>query len=200
MVAVRSSAAGTTRLIMPISSAGLASIVSPKNRSSRARLSPTNHGIAISGPMWEKRTSGSPNFASSAAMVRSHINASSQAPPSTWPCTEAITGLFSDQGARPKSRLRCSVASHTFGSAAPLSAPRSGEWPMSRPAEKLRPLARSTTTVVAGSSSAREGGDDLLLHGRADGVELVGAIERDDADLLVGLVEDELLGHGVPQF
>ena len=42
-----------------------------------------------------------------------------------------------------------------FGSAAPLSLPRSGEWPMSNPAEKLRPFARSTTTVVVGSSSAR---------------------------------------------
>ena len=37
---------------------------------------------------------------------------------------------------------------------------------------------------------ARERRDDLVLHRGIDGVELVGAIERDDADFLVGLVAD----------
>ena len=83
IVAWRSSAAGTMRLIMPNCNAVLASIVSPKNNSSRARLRPMNQGITINGPRCENRTSGSPNLASSAAIVRSHISASSQPPPST---------------------------------------------------------------------------------------------------------------------
>ena len=45
--------------------------------------------------------------------------------------------------------------SQVLGSAAPLSLPRSGEWPRSKPAEKLRPFARNTMTEVAGSLSAR---------------------------------------------
>ena len=42
-----------------------------------------------------------------------------------------------------------------MGSAAPVSLPRSGEWPMSKPAEKLLPFARSTMTEVEASVSAR---------------------------------------------
>ena len=37
--------------------------------------------------------SGWPNFAVSAAMIMSHIIASSQPPPSAYPATAAITGL-----------------------------------------------------------------------------------------------------------
>ena len=140
---------------MPNSSAVFASIMSPKNNSSRARLRPMNHGITISGPRCENLTSGSPNFASSAAMVRSHIMASSHPPPSTWPCTEAITGLVADHGDMAKSKLRCRIGSQVIASAAPVSLPRSGETPMSKPTQKLRPSARSTITEVVASSSAR---------------------------------------------
>src|SRR5438034_597528 len=45
--------------------------------------------MTITGPTLEKRISGSPKSASSAAMVRSHTMASSQPPPRQWPCTEA---------------------------------------------------------------------------------------------------------------
>ena len=56
------------------------------------------NGISTAGPTCENRISGSPNSASSAAMVRSQNIASSQPPPSAWPCTEAITGFFSVHG------------------------------------------------------------------------------------------------------
>ena len=56
------------------------------------------NGISTAGPTWENSTSGSPNSASSAAMVRSQNIASSQPPPSACPCTEAITGFFSVHG------------------------------------------------------------------------------------------------------
>ncbi len=56
------------------------------------------NGISTAGPTCENSTSGSPNCASSAAMVRSQNIASSQPPPSACPCTEAITGLRSVQG------------------------------------------------------------------------------------------------------
>jgi hypothetical protein len=50
------------------------------------------------GPACEKRISGSPNLASSAAMVRSQNMASSQPPPSACPRTEATTGFLMYQG------------------------------------------------------------------------------------------------------
>jgi len=56
-------------------------------------------------PTEAKRISGSPNTALSAAMVRSHIIASSQPAPMAWPCTEAITGLASPHGVRWKSSV-----------------------------------------------------------------------------------------------
>jgi hypothetical protein len=43
-------------------------------------------------------------------------------------------------------------------------------------------------TDVAGSLSARANADDLVLHHGVDGIELVRAVERDDADLILGLV------------
>ncbi len=55
-------------------------------------------GITTAGPRCENSISGSPNTALSAAMVRSQNIASSQPPPSTCPCTDAITGLRSVHG------------------------------------------------------------------------------------------------------
>src|SRR4029079_14323953 len=49
-------------------------------------------GITIAGPTFEKRISGSPKRASSAAIVRSHIITSSHPPPRTSPWAEAHTG------------------------------------------------------------------------------------------------------------
>ena len=68
------------------------------------------HGITRPGPGSEKRISGSPKTASSAAMVMSQNMAISQPPPTAWPCTEAITGLAMYQGVSMKSRPSASMA------------------------------------------------------------------------------------------
>jgi hypothetical protein len=70
---------------MPHASAVFASIGSPKKRISRARFWPMTNGSTSAGPTLEKRISGSPNSASSDAIARSHIIASSQLPPRQWP-------------------------------------------------------------------------------------------------------------------
>ena len=56
------------------------------------------NGMISAGPTLEKRISGSPKSASSAAIVMSHIITISQPPPRQWPCTEAITGLRMSHG------------------------------------------------------------------------------------------------------
>ena len=48
--------------------------------------------------------SGWPNFALSAAMMKSHIMASSQPPPSAKPATAAITGLRQRRDPLPGAR------------------------------------------------------------------------------------------------
>ena len=93
------------RLIIRSSSAVSASIRSPKYNSSRARLWPIRSGITRPGPACENKISGSPNRALSAAIVKSQNIASSQPPPSAWPCTEAITGLLRFHGVISASRL-----------------------------------------------------------------------------------------------
>ena len=128
-VAVASSALGTTRFTIPYWSAVCASIGSPRNRSSRARLSPMTKGMTSAGPTFEKRISGSPNSASSAAIVRSHIIASSQPPPRQCPWTEAITGFFISHGVI--SSATSSVSDSCHASALPRRAARAGLGEMS---------------------------------------------------------------------
>src|SRR5882724_3902841 len=110
------------------------------------------NGMISAGPTLENRISGSPNCASSAAIVMSHIITSSQPPPRQWPCTEAMTGLRMSHGVI--SRATSSVSDSCQASALPLRAARAGLGLMSYPAENDRPSARSTTTLVAGSRSA----------------------------------------------
>src|SRR5258706_11191861 len=62
-------------------------------------------GITKPGPACEYLLSGSPNIASSAAIVRSQNIASAQPAPSAWPCTEASTGLRMYQGISSSARL-----------------------------------------------------------------------------------------------
>jgi hypothetical protein len=87
------------------------------------------NGMTSAGPTFEKRISGSPNWASSAAIVTSHIIASSQPPPRQWPWTEAITGLRMSHGVI--SRATSSVSDSCHASALPLRAARAGLGPMS---------------------------------------------------------------------
>src|SRR6516225_2383571 len=111
-------------------------------------------GITIAGPTLAKRTSGSPNVALSAAMVRSHSITSSQPPPITCPWTEAITGFFIVHGSISNSSCGCRCSCARVGSLRQSSFPGSLA-EMSYPAQKLRPSARSSTTLVAASASAR---------------------------------------------
>src|SRR6516162_7708902 len=111
-------------------------------------------GITIAGPTDEKRTSGSPKLALSAAIVRSHSITSSQPPPITCPWTEAITGFFIVHGSISNSSCGCRCSCARVGSLRQSSFPGSLA-EMSYPAQKLRPSARSSTTLVAGSASAR---------------------------------------------
>ncbi|PYP99481.1 MAG: hypothetical protein DMF83_30545 [Acidobacteria bacterium] len=87
------------------------------------------HGMTITGPTLEKRISGSPKSASSAAIVRSQTIASSQPPPRQWPCTEAITGFFMFHGV--SSRVASSVSEACQASALPRRAARAGLGEMS---------------------------------------------------------------------
>src|SRR5262249_27713699 len=105
------------------------------------------------GPACENSTSGSPNCASSAAIVRSQNIASSQPPPSAWPCTEAITGLRSVQGVIRQRKLVLRRAWYLSASCRQGCSPPPP--PTSKPTQKLRPAPRNTITLVAASSSAR---------------------------------------------
>ena len=81
------------------------------------------------GPTFEKRISGSPKMASSAAMVMSHIIASSQPPPRQWPWTAATTGFFMSHGVI--SRATSSVRDSCQASVFPFRAARAGLGEMS---------------------------------------------------------------------
>ena len=80
-----SSASGTTRLTRPQRSASVASIMRPVSTMSIAFDLPTKRGRRCVPPapgIVPSVISGWPNFALSAAMMKSHIIAISQPPPS----------------------------------------------------------------------------------------------------------------------
>ena len=84
-VSAISSAAGTTRLTSPARSASWASIMRPVRHISIAFDLPTSRVSRCVPPapgITPKLISGWPNLAESAAMMKSHIMASSQPPPS----------------------------------------------------------------------------------------------------------------------
>src|SRR6266568_4615092 len=88
--------AGTMRLTRPLRSASAASIMRPVRQRSIALDLPIARVRRCEPPqagMTPSVISGWPNFAVSAAMMKSHIIASSQPPPSAKPATAAITGL-----------------------------------------------------------------------------------------------------------
>jgi len=88
--------AGTTRETRPARSASAASIMRPVSTISIALALPTARGRRWVPPapgMMPSLISGWPNLALSAAMMKSHIIASSQPPPSANPATAAMTGL-----------------------------------------------------------------------------------------------------------
>ena len=93
-VSASSSAPGTTRLTSPQSNAVAASIMSPVNSISSARLRPIERdtgtiGVEQNRPMF---TPGVANRASSDAIARSHAATSWQPAAVATPCTFAMTG------------------------------------------------------------------------------------------------------------
>ena len=89
-------ASGTTRATRPERSASAASIMRPVRHMSIALALPTARVSRCVPPMpgmTPSLISGWPNFALSAAMMKSQCMASSQPPPSAKPATAAITGL-----------------------------------------------------------------------------------------------------------
>ena len=92
----RRSASGTTRATRPERSASSASIMRPVRHISMALALPMSRVRRCVPPMpgmTPSLISGWPNLALSAAMMKSHIMASSQPPPSAKPATAAIIGL-----------------------------------------------------------------------------------------------------------
>ena len=90
------SASGTTRDTSPARSASTASIMRPVSARSMALLLPTARGRRCVPPapgMMPSLISGWPNFALSAAMMKSQPIATSQPPPSAKPDTAAMIGL-----------------------------------------------------------------------------------------------------------
>ncbi len=87
---------GTTRDTSPARSASSASIMRPVRHISMALALPTNRVSRWVPPapgMTPSLISGWPNFAVCDAMMKSHIMASSQPPPSAKPETAATIGL-----------------------------------------------------------------------------------------------------------
>ncbi len=124
---------------------------SPVNSSSFVFFWPSTNGISsVTGPE-PNRISGSPNFASSVATMRSQAIASSHAPPRHQPRTAAITG-FGRLQTRIVTSMSC--ASSSRQPRAP-SMPDSFSGEMSKPAENARPAPVSTTTLTSSSASAR---------------------------------------------
>ena len=107
--------------------------------------------MAVAGPA--KRISGSPNKASSAAMVRSQSMVMTQPSPRACPCTEAMMGVCSSQMAVASLSPRLSrwcVWMAWWRSFSRSGSLRSTSWP----AQKLLPSPRRTMTVTPRSWSA----------------------------------------------
>ena len=126
--------------------------------------------------------SGWPNFALSAAMMRSHCMASSQPPPSAKPATAAITGLraratrsqFATKSPRNASRNDLSAISL-------MSAPAAKAF--SDPVITMQPILRSASNA---SMAADQFADQLGI----ERVERLRTVEPDDADAAAGLDDD----------
>ena len=143
--------------------------------------------MTIAGPTLEKRTSGSPKVALSAAIVRSHSMTSSQPPPSTWPCTAAITGFFMVHGAISNSSWtrRCCMR---LGRVAAPVVRRPAPSPRCRSRRRSCGLRRAAGRRLSPrSSSARANASSQLPAAapRLMALSFSGRFKRDDADLFV---------------
>ena len=118
--------------------------------------------------------SGWPNFALSAAMMKSHCMASSQPPPSAKPATAATTGLRS-----PAMRASAPMKSSKYTSVKLLSAISL----MSAPAANAFSEPVMTMQPMPSSASKRVGRRRELAHQRGvERIERLRPVEPDDAD------------------
>ena len=121
--------------------------------------------------------SGWPNFALSAAMMKSHIIASSQPPPSAKPATAAITGLRTLADRLPVAGDEVALVDVARSRSCAIA-------PMSAPAAKAFSLPVTTMQPMPSSASKALQRRAELVHQRVvQRVELLGAVQRDQAGL-----------------
>ena len=183
---------GTTRATRPERSASAASIMRPVRIRSIAFALPTARVSRCVPPMpgmTPSLISGWPNFALSAAMMRSHIIASSQPPPSAKPATAAITGLRARAIAIPvggevvDEDVDVGLVRHL------LDVGAGGE-------RLLR--AGDQDAADAGIGLERvDRGDQLLDERGVERVQRLRPVEADDADAAVGFDDDGFVAHGL---
>ncbi len=197
----RARSRGTTLLTSPKRSASAAVSVSAHHRNSLALRGPSSHGSTrISTPTPVMRATGLENFVSSAATIRSHMQASIEPGGRDGAVHRGDRGLAEvaqAEGLVPVHDLL--VAQLALGrgraSAAHSSAPLRISL-RSCPAEKCLPAPARTTTRTSSSASASvERGVDLVDHPRALRVRGVGTVERQRRDVPVDLVGDGLEVH-----
>src|SRR5215510_718168 len=149
-------AARTTRATRPERSASAASIMRPVKIRSMALALPTARVRRCVPPMpgiTPSLISGWPNFALSAAMIRSHCIASSHPPPSAKPATAATTGLrtCASRSQRPtKSAMNASM--NDLPAISLISAPAANA--LSEPVTRMHPILPSTSNASIAALSS----------------------------------------------
>ncbi len=139
--------AGTSRSARPIAAASPAPTLRPEKIRSAARPGPilrASNWVPPQPGTSPTLASGSPSCAVASTAITSQLSASSQPPPSAYPCTAAITGCGSASSAPNAARNtgRCAMI------CASLIAARSLR---SAPTQNARsPAADSTTAVIPG--------------------------------------------------
>ena len=155
--AAASSSRATTRFTIPARSASSAVRTRAHSRNSLARRAPSSHGSTSSStPAPLMRSTGLENRASSAATIRSHMQASIRPAAEQVPCTAAMVGLRQLRHRSDRSQYMTCSWRHLPSAVARMAAQRSSpaisslrSWP----AEKCRPSAASTMTRTAPSAS-----------------------------------------------
>src|SRR5918994_769814 len=188
-VSSSSVASGTTVLTSPISSASLAEYILQRNHISLAFFGPTRL-VRTDAPKPPSKlpTLGPtcPNFALSAAMVRSHITCRTWPPPTAYPATMATTGLGS------RRIWTCRSVTWKRPTDAPSDmypvSPRTRWSPPEQNASGPSPVSTITPTDV--SARALERGGDL--HDRL-WAERVAHLRTGDRDL-----RDPVTRHLIP--
>ena len=132
--------------------------------------------------------SGWPNFALSAAMMRSHCMASSQPPPSAKPATAAITGLRACGDAMPRRAQKSAkyTSVKLLSAISLMSAPAANAF--SEPVMTMQPILSSASKASTACSK--------LAHQRAvERIERLRPVEPDQSDPAACLDDDVFGAH-----